>query len=550
MKTDTLKPTVERDYRLWLYAAGCALALGLAAWAASEFMINALAFDQTITSYTIAVRAADGILTPADLLGWHNGHRYVMTNLVTVLVSRFASYNLWVEMAIMLLAAAAMIGVLYRLIARDFPSARWMIVPSAFLLLTLRGLFTWSYSFQSGFVFVLLFLFLAVNQARRSPNRWGSVLLCMIYSACATFTQGAGLVVWPLTWFTLLLSGASRWKLIVWIAVFFPFVLAFIQGFDGGTAGYGDLGLALQSPVTLIQYIMAYLANAFVPFIDLGLPPAIILGVIGNALLFLNLYVLFRKFGFRRDFWERTSVPLSLIGFAVFSATVTGAGRMWFFTVVLVQPLTERYVIHAVPFWIGLSLLMTLNTGFASHSPLARFIRLLNKSLAVVLVPAYVFAAYMQVVHIPPLTPQDGEACTVRYALFRDRDDPCLRPLLPPDYENYLHVIDGQAERGWTVFSAPALEVPVPAERFAGGAFDLTLPGSYTGALIRHQQAGSETVMLTVFADGQMAAELEIRPGAAADIDLSAWIGHTIRLSYSPQSALVAIQPVIRLWRE
>ncbi|MDL1902943.1 hypothetical protein FBR02_19515, partial [Anaerolineae bacterium CFX9] len=60
MKTDTLKPTVERDYRLWLYAAGCALALGLAAWAASEFMINALAFDQTITSYTIAVRAADG----------------------------------------------------------------------------------------------------------------------------------------------------------------------------------------------------------------------------------------------------------------------------------------------------------------------------------------------------------------------------------------------------------------------------------------------------------------------------------------------------------
>jgi hypothetical protein len=550
MKTDTLKPTVQRDYRLWLYAVGCALALGLATWAASEFMINALAFDQTITSYTIAVRAADGILTPADLLGWFNGHRYTATNLVTVLVSRFASYNLWVEMAIMLAAAAGMIAVLYRLIRRDFPSARWMIVPAAFLLLTLRGLWTWSYSFQSGFVFMLLFFFLALNQARRSPDSWLSVFICMIYAACATLTQGAGLAVWILTWFTLLLSGASRWKLAAWIAVFVPFMLVYVQGFVGWTENPEYATLAFRSPVMLIQYVFAYLANAFVPFVDEGVRPAMVIGLIGLVLLILNLYALLRQHGLKRDLWARTAVPLSLIGFAVFSATVTGVGRVWYFTLVLIQPLTERYVIHAVPFWIGLGLLMTLNTRFATRSPLIRLTRLLNLIFGLLLIPAYIYAAVVQVTQIPPLTPQDGEACTVRYALFRDRDDPCLRPLLPPDYENYLHVIDGQAERGWTVFSAPALEVPVPAERLAGGAFDLTLPGSYTGALIRHQQAGSETVMLAVFADGQMAAEYEIRPGAAADIDLSAWIGHTIRLSYSPQSALASIQPVIRLWRE
>lgn len=525
-------------------------ALLLAAWAASEFMIGALSFDQVIISYPIAVRSASGTLTIADLFAWHNGHRYVPANIVTVLISRFTDYNLWVEMAVMFAATAAMIGVLYRLIARDFPSARWMIVPAAFLLLTLRGLFTWSYSFQIGFIFVLAFFFLAIDQARRGPNRWGSLLLCMFYSACASFTQGAGLVVWPLTWFTLLLSGASRWKLIVWIAVFVPFVLAFIQGFDGGTAGYGDLGLALQSPVTLIQYIMAYLANAFVPFIDVGLPPAIILGVMGIALLLLNLYVLFRKFGFRRDFWERTSVPLSLIGFAVFSATVTGAGRMWFFTVVLVQPLTERYVIHAVPFWVGLGLLMTLNTGFASHSPLVRFIRLLNKSLAVVLVPAYVFAAYMQVVHIPPLMPQDGEACTARYALFHDRDDPCLRPLLPMDYENYLHVIDGQAERGWTLFGSPELIVPVPPQRMTSGEFDLTLPASYTRAAIRHQNAPSEVVTLEIYAGADLVETHTLSPDRAPDIDLSAWMGHTIRLAYRAEAALTDRHADIILRRE
>lgn len=533
-----------------IYLLGVAIAVSLTVWAASEFMINALAFDQTYTSYVIAVKAANGTLSVSDLLEWYNGHRYVMTNLVTVLVSRFASYNLWVEMAIMLLVAVAMISVLYRLILRDFPSARWMIVPAAFLLLTLRGLWTWSYSFQSGFVFMLLFFFLALNQARRSPNAWGSVVLCMIYASAATLTQGAGLAVWPLTWFTLLLSGAKRSRLIIWIAVLIPFALIYVRGFVGWTENPEYATLALQSPVTLVQYVFAYLANAFVPFVEAGVRPAMVIGLIGLVLLLLNLYALSRHHGLKRDFWARTAVPLSLIGFAIFSATVTGVGRVWYFTLVLIQPLTERYVIHAVPFWIGLGLIMTLNTRFATRSPLIRMTRLLNLVLGLLLIPAFIYAAYVQVTQIPPLTPQDGEACTARYALFQDREDPCLRPLLPPDFENYLHVIDGQAERGWTLFGSPELIVPVPPQRMTSGEFDLTLPASYTRAAIRHQNAPSEVVTLEIYAGADLVETHTLSPDRAPDIDLSAWMGHTIRLAYRAEAALTDLHADIILRRE
>jgi hypothetical protein len=101
--------------------------------------VNAPFVDQWETSFRLAILTLDGNLTLQPLIAFHNEHRILFTNLVTVISTRFFGWNLYLELFVTVALALGLLSLLLALVRHDFPQLTWiLLVPLSALIFWLR----------------------------------------------------------------------------------------------------------------------------------------------------------------------------------------------------------------------------------------------------------------------------------------------------------------------------------------------------------------------------------------------------------------------------
>ncbi|MEP7291082.1 MAG: hypothetical protein ABI835_04835, partial [Chloroflexota bacterium] len=382
-------------------------------------------YDQWDTSDIIATKTLDGSLLLTDLLDRHGEHRIFFTNLITMVSARFFHWNLYLELFVTVGLAFALLIIIVLLIRHDFPKILVAVLfPVSVLIFSLRGRQTWMTSFQSCFLLVTLFFLLAVLTLQRGRVGWRSLLLAAFFALCATFALTNGLITWGVLFIGLLLLGYRK-----------PAYLLFWIAASGLTIWvYHKLPATIQLPPphladfpTLVQYVLRYLGNIFILHYDsrISLDIPALATIISTGLLLANGIYLWRL----RRSWKPLVPWLLIVAYVAGTAFSTAFGRAAAFADSPEQPLSERYIINAVFWWISLIVLgaavLHAVRKRGMRRRVERLIYTVNLLCLVAAVPLIMYAT-IDLVRRPNIINPDSETCYAGYALSRDRNLQCL----------------------------------------------------------------------------------------------------------------------------
>lgn len=407
--------------------------------------------DQWTGSVVTVLRAADGSLRAADLFEWHTVHRPVFSRGLAVLLAETTHWDLRVESAVSVLLTLTVLYLTFRMLPSRLGAARFWLLPLiALLLFTTRA--SWVRSWHNAWFFARFFWvgFLAVVAV--GAMRWRTLFTAAGLVTCATFSQGVGLVLWPLGSFQLWLSRYRRLAFhCCWLALGAVVLALFYRGFRlphylaGREAGLGILGR--------LEFVVAFLGGPLVKFDAEEVRLATGLGTLGMGLLLVDCWSYFRRQGRA----EEIAPWLGMSGFAFGIAALSSLGRTGMGSHHAMNP---RYVIVAALFWVGLlviGVLASLPDGSSSRRP-ARAVVVLN--LIVLLGGALLFArAYADGARqSPEVTPRERD-CFLAYPATRetgcmDRLERLLRFSSREGREVILDRVDALARHGLTAFAA------------------------------------------------------------------------------------------------
>lgn len=399
-----------------------------------SYTLSVPSFDQWLWSAPVAVKTAEGTLTPADLVEPFNGHRPLFSRLVTALATVTTGWNIRIEVYANLLIALASLGMLLNLLRRDEPGGVVIaLVPFSALVMLLSQRVVWSNALLSAFLFVTFFLLIAVTALRVGSGRWWGLFVALAAATCATFSNSHGVVVWVALALTLFLFGYRQLThYVVWVASAAVVIGLFLwgNGFALGGGGADDhLNLFLYDPVTLTRYVTAFIGSPI--YFDRG-NPASVVGATGLVLFAVNLWHLRQRDGSTLATW------VTLVLFVGGTGTITALGRLDFG---LGNALTGWYRSIGLLFWVALAALMTMTVrglwrreSRAGYGAVLLRVNLLATALIAGLV---LYGSYQSVqgeslfhgdkLHPgrPPLEPYPDEVCIRAYPFSRDFS--CLR---------------------------------------------------------------------------------------------------------------------------
>ncbi|MEM8931944.1 MAG: hypothetical protein AAGE94_12270 [Acidobacteriota bacterium] len=297
---------------------------------------------------------ADGRLRLADLWTQHNEHRLLVPQLVMVALAWLTDWNVHAELAMNLVLALGLLGVLTILVRKTIETPPTWLLPLLSLLLFSPGQWeNWAWGWQiqifANVLAVAATLTLLVDADR--PTRFAAALVCAVI---ATFSFANGLLIWGLGLPLVARDGRARWpRTILWILAALAVAALYFHGLGvTDRPSFFDDGV----PRTL-KLFGGYLA------IYLGAP---LLGFHGHVAMYggFLLLVAVAVFGLvetRREGLGWLLGPrlpwLLLAGYAVASALLTAYGRLY---LGLGQALTSRYVTLSTCLWIGVAGLLAL----------------------------------------------------------------------------------------------------------------------------------------------------------------------------------------------
>jgi len=314
---------------------------------------------------------------PGDWIRSHNGHRLVIPRLILVPLAHFTAWNTRAEMALGLLFALGTFALFARSALRAAEKAEvsqtgtsrgvWILPVIALAIFSLNQWQNWLWGLQMH-VFLAVFAAvagLALLTAERST--WGNTLGAAGCGLVATFSQGTGLVFWPVGFVILTLrlfrGGARAWaRLGFWSILSIAVITVYLQPFPGD-AGVGELdAFFLEYPLTYFYYVLTLLGAPVVSFADATWPPrefgagfsVALLGLAGYAFSVLVLWA------YERPELERLGHFFACALFSLGVAAQIGLGRASFGAA---QAMDSRYMTLTTPFWVGLAVCLFFAAG-------------------------------------------------------------------------------------------------------------------------------------------------------------------------------------------
>lgn len=299
-------------------------------------------WDQWESSVDIALRAVEGQLTVTDLNRQYNEHRFPLSNLVTAILARSTGWNLRLEMYLSVAIACLTLLLLLSMLHRDSVCAVPIAaVPFSALMFSLAQYFNWLVGFQTESYFVNLFSIGVIWIFRCRPVGWAALFVASMLGVAATFSQGAGVVIWPVALLQLCAGGYWRASfVIVWNLVAAATIGLFFWGYS----------FPARPPVAVaewIRYTLTFLGNPFVPEVQGADGIARVFAVVGGVLFLANVAAL-RVMG--RPL-AAVAHWVSVAGLSLGAAVLAAPLRCSFG---VTSALTSRYVTHSTLFWVAL----------------------------------------------------------------------------------------------------------------------------------------------------------------------------------------------------
>lgn len=312
-------------------------------------------------------KAYDGTWVLSDCWMTVNEHRAFFPALITVAMARATHWNHSYEHALILILATAVYGLILTLVYRKSTASEpspspWLPVVVALLIFSFSQWRNWMWGLHIMIFLAELCAVAAIAllcSERLTPLR---VLAASLLALIATYSFGAGIMVWPVGLLLVLARVRELEHRALFISLFWIGAGAAIMAFyfvDYEATDANDSALyALQHPISYGLYIVAYIGGPIAAFSG---RVAFVAGILGGATLFLLAQTAYR----RGEILSRRLLPLwGLVLFALMAAALTGLKQN---QEGIEQAISSRYITWPTLFWVGLVCLQDRLAFFGSE---------------------------------------------------------------------------------------------------------------------------------------------------------------------------------------
>lgn len=230
-----------------------------------RYSVNVPWWDQ-LSFVDLMRKAQDGSLTFYDLWAQHNEHRILVPQAVELAVGSFTGFNFRVPVLLNLVVSLGSFGLLAHLLYRLLRGNRlfWpLLIITAWLLFSPLAYVNWIWGFQLAFYLSVGATVLTVwlLTRRRTDEAAWLFALAVVSAAATTYTNGNGLVIWPIGLGLLWLKRFDRRRLLLWCGAGLLTVASYFYKFHRA----GDspkLTTIMKEPVAVAKYIFAYIGRS------------------------------------------------------------------------------------------------------------------------------------------------------------------------------------------------------------------------------------------------------------------------------------------------
>jgi hypothetical protein len=430
-------------------------------------------WDEWDRSAPLAIGAADGSLSLADLARPHNEHRLLFSAIVTVASVYLADWSLVGEMYVGILLSLLGYLLLLAIVRQQSrsPGTVWILcVPLAALVFWPAQWFNWLVGFQTQIFGFMTFSTAAVWVVSRPRRGWSSIVIAAVLGNCAQLSQAGGIGIWPSILIGLWMLDYRRSQLAAWLVLATVSLALFLSGSTIRAPASVDVGVS-------IAFALAYLGGFFVGAFDDPLAStAIAVAVAGLVLVGWSLTAVIGRD--RR--WSRAAPWAMLILLGLATAALVSRNRAH---LGLSYALVSRYATQASLVWLGLCGLIGCVIDDASQAAHRVRSRRAVASFGVLALVVILYVPTRGAALDHGLVADAHVACLVRMPATREFG--CLAEIHPafgaayPDAghrEAILRLVDGLARHRLGVFASEGSHLAMrdaPAvDRHAGATPD------------------------------------------------------------------------------
>ncbi len=260
------------------------------------YNLNIPRIDAAQRSTLIAVRFADGTLTPPDLFQSYFGQITIVRHTLTLAMTALTDWNHALETYSNLWLAVLVYLLLLSLIYHIDPRLVWaLMVPISVLTFSLEQNQLWLIGYDAAWLDVELFFLIALNLLFCFPKRIWALVLAGAALLVATFAHGHGFMGWWLALPLVALNQAGRARV--------GFGLGWGVLALANTAAYylltvnftytGSFGTEIipPGPLGMVHGTLVFVGNSFASF---DVPLATVVGAVGVSLFVVNIVILLR----------------------------------------------------------------------------------------------------------------------------------------------------------------------------------------------------------------------------------------------------------------
>jgi hypothetical protein len=308
--------------------------------------------DHWLFGLDIATATKNGTLSLEVILRDFAGHRIFFTGAQHALFTALTDWNVRAEMWVNLPLAMGEFLVLVLIFRRIYPHlTAWVLVPFSMVIFSLYQYLNWLNSFYTIWHFVPLFFLLGLYSLLRLEIGWRPVILAIVFSFCATFSLGPGVVTWVTVLMAMLLLGYRRplhygSVIVALLGTLYLYTREVqVQVASEGNEGFSSLQIKPFDQMS--HFFLSFIGNPFTAEFDDIL--ALRIAIIGIVLFAVNILFLWR--------WEKQSLAqltpwLTMAAFAFGVAALITLTRYRDFRWLVA--LEQRYTVISSYFWLAL----------------------------------------------------------------------------------------------------------------------------------------------------------------------------------------------------
>jgi hypothetical protein len=294
--------------------------------------------DDWAVNVPIAIHAREGTLTFGEIVAQYAAQRPVFTRLLTAVVSYTTDWNLRTERDICIVLNGVCLILLVDLVRlRQRQMVPLMLVLFSALFFSLRQWYTMVLVTTTHTHIVNAFFVLALWMLARFHIGWKALAGAAVFSLCATFSYGIGMVAWPVLALTMYMLGYCKWRFYAfWTAAAMVSLALFFTGYK----------LPASRPLVgrFLRFFWTGLGNP----VSTTIAGAREMAVVGLLLLGVNGYVIWR----RRHDWSEVAVWAALAAYSMASMVIIAAGRATY-RYPMQRAMDPKYTATITPLWVA-----------------------------------------------------------------------------------------------------------------------------------------------------------------------------------------------------